>query len=192
MATPSDFAQRLASRAQNLHDRFHLNHETDPPLAAQIKEFWDDVGVAFPGVQEPWSAVFVSSCVKRAGATSTEFEFSPQHSVFVHRAIMNSIAGTGVFRGKPISDYAPAVGDIIQNNRSGNHFNFEFARTHGDYASHSTIVVARGGDSAGEFVMTIGGNEGDSIRMKRIALNADGLIQQRAVSPFICVIQDLK
>jgi hypothetical protein len=192
MATPSTFAQKLASRAQNLHDTFHLNHETDPPLAAQIKQFWGDVGVPFPGVHEPWSAVFVSSSVKRAGATSKEFAFSPQHSVFVHRAIQNDIAGIGVFRGKRISDYSPAVGDIIQNNRSGNHFDFDFARTHGDYVSHSAIVVARGNDGAGEFVMTIGGNEGDSIRMKRIALSADGLIQQRAVSPFICVIQDLK
>lgn len=192
MATPSPFAQNLANRAQNLHDTFHLNHETDPSLSAQIKEFWDDVGVPFPGVQEPWSAVFVSSCVKRAGATSKEFQFSPQHSVFVHRAIADNIAGIGVFRGKRISDYAPAVGDIIHNNRSGNHFDFDFARTHADYASHSAIVVARGSDKAGEFVMTIGGNEGDSIRMKRIALSADGLIQQRSISPFICVIQDLK
>jgi len=192
MATSSIFAQKLAARAQDLHDRFHLKHETDRPLAAQIKEFWGDVGVPFPGVQEPWSAVFVSSCVKRAGATSTEFSFSPQHSVFVHRAILNDLAGTGVFRGKPISGHAPVVGDIIQNNRSGNHFTFEFARTHSDYASHSAIVVARGNDSAGEFVMTIGGNEGDSIRMKRIELNADGMILQRDVSPFMCVIQDLK
>jgi hypothetical protein len=150
------------------------------------------VGEAFPGVSTPWSAVFVSSCVKHAGATPAEFQFSPEHSVFVHRAIANAEANTGVFRGRRITEYAPQVGDVIQNNRLGHQFDFDFARTHVDYPSHSAIVVSRGADANGEFCTTIGGNEGDSIRMKNIRLSDHGFIQQRPVSPFICIIQDLK
>jgi len=40
--------------------------------------------------------------------------------------------------------------------------------------------------------LTIGGNESDSIRSKIVRLNNKGLIKQRDISPFICVIEDLK
>jgi len=40
--------------------------------------------------------------------------------------------------------------------------------------------------------MTIGGNESDSIRQMPIRLNSKGLIVQRKVNPYICVIRDLK
>ena len=82
MASP--FALKLAGIAQDLHDRFHLIDEHDPPLANQIKKFWTSLGLTFPGVDTAWSAVFVSSCVKQAGATKTEFNFNPAHSQFVH------------------------------------------------------------------------------------------------------------
>ena len=54
------------------------------------------------------------------------------------------------------------------------------------------IVVETGHDSTGRFAVTVGGNESDSIRRKRVALNDDGLIIQRVNSPYICVIQNLK
>ena len=84
------------------------------------------------------------------------------------------------------------IGDIIHNNRDGNTHNFAFAASHDDYPSHSAIVVETGHDHSGRFAVTIGGNESDSIRRKRVALDDDGLIIQRANSPFICVIQNLK
>ena len=62
--------------------------------------------------------------VRRAGATSAEFKFAAAHSRFVHAAIKNADSDTGVFRGFPVTDYAPRVGDIIQNNRNGNNFTF--------------------------------------------------------------------
>jgi hypothetical protein len=37
-----------------------------------------------------------------------------------------------------------------------------------------------------------GGNESDSIRRKRVALNASGKVIQRDLNPYICVIEDLK
>jgi hypothetical protein len=189
---PSEFARTLAGIADDLHDRFHTIDENDPPLSDEIETFWKILGPDFPGVETPWSAVFVSFCVKTAGATAAEFKFSAQHSVFVHRAIQNALAGTGVFRGVRITEDAVRVGDILQNNREGNRFDFDFARTHDDYKSHSRIIVSRGEDSMGKFAMAVGGNESDSIRRTRVLLNSDGSVRQRTTSPFICLIKDLK
>ena len=187
----STYTLKLAGIAQDLHDRFHLQHETDPELTKEIKSFWKDVGDPFPGVSTPWSAVFISACVKRAGAKSSEFDFSPAHAVFVNKAIKNAIAGIGVFHGRKITEHPPQIGDIIQNNRGGNTFDFDHARKRSDYASHSAIVVETGMDSGGGFALTIGGNEGDSIRQTVVRLDKDGLIKQVG-SRFICVIQTLK
>jgi hypothetical protein len=130
--------------------------------------------------------------VKTAGATAAEFEFSAAHSVFVHKAIQNALDGTGVFRAVRITEDAVRVGDILQNNRDGQHFDYDFAKENAHYTSHSTIVVSRGEDSMGKFAMVVGGNESDSIRRTRVPLNSDGSVRQRDPSPFICLIKDLK
>ncbi len=189
---PSEFARKLAGIANDLHDRFHTFDENHPPLLDQIRIMWETLGMDFPGPGIPWSAVFVSFCVKTAGATADEFTFSAAHSVFVHKAIQNALAEMGVFRGVKITEDAVRVGDILQNNRSGNHFDFDFARTHEHYESHSRIIVARGEDSFGKFAMAVGGNESDSIRRTRLPLNSDGSIKQRDNSSYICLIKDLK
>ena len=191
-AAPSKFAKKLASTAQGQFDQFHLIDENDPPLSGQIKKYWTTLGLDFPGVEEPWSAVFVSFCVKTAGASAAEFKFAAAHSVFVHKAIQNASRGTGVFRGVKITDQPVAVGDIVQNNRQGNDFDFNFAKANTDYKSHSAIVISVGEDARGKFAFTIGGNESDSIRMKRVTLNPDGTIKQRSTSSYICLVKNLK
>jgi hypothetical protein len=190
MATP--FTLKLAGIAQDLHDRFHLMTENDPPLAKQIEKFWTGIDLKFPGVSTAWSAVFVSSCIKQAGATAAEFKFDSAHSQFVNVAIRNGLANTGVFRGRKITDHAPAIGDLIHMNRGGSKHDFDFARTRKSYESHSAIVVEVGVDSGGHFALTIGGNESDSIRSTLVRLDSKGLIKQRDRNPYICVIEDLK
>jgi hypothetical protein len=194
-AAPSAFALRLATVAQTQHDKFHLVNEADPQLCGEIRRWTVEIGGAFVSCtsnDQPWSAVFVSWCVKEAGATTAEFKFSKQHSVFVQKAIQNAINNTGVFRGREITAHTPNVGDIIQANRGGTTFDFEHARTHSNYPSHSVIVVALGQDAQGRFALCIGGNESDSIRQTRVPLTPDGFIRQRGRNPFICIIQDLK
>ncbi|MCD9185489.1 MAG: DUF2272 domain-containing protein [Pyrinomonadaceae bacterium] len=189
---PAAFALKLASIAQEQHNMFHMMDETEPPLCAQIKKYWQGIAPFVSCSTVPWSAVFVSFCVKKAGAAAAEFKFSAQHSVFVHQAIKNATNNTGVFRGVDITKDKPAVGDIIQNNRNGETFNFQFAKNNADYASHSAIVVETGVDSEGGFALTIGGNEGDSIRRKIVRLDAQGFIKQRTANPFISLIKNLK
>ncbi len=187
----SSFAKKLAATAQNQYDLYHFDSENDPGLAKQIEKYWTDLGLKFPGVDEAWSAVFISWCVKQAGATKAEFNFNPQHSQFVYTAIQNALNNVGVFRAFAIDDYAPSIGDIIQNNRGGNDFDYDYAKTHKSYISHSAIVVETGTDFKGGYATTIGGNESDSIRMKLVRLNNKGKIVQRDNSPYICVIQNL-
>lgn len=194
---PTPFAQELAAITRAQFDRFHQQHEADSELFNAIKKWNRDLRLDddFDPIHQPWSALFVSWCVFAAGATKDEFKFALAHSQFAHQAIKNADNEAGVFRGFPINRVAPQLGDILQHNRGGNTFNFEFARTHRSYISHSAIVVDDDphlADEQGRFLFVVGGNEGDSVRMTKVRVTEAGAIKPRANSPFICVIQDLK
>lgn len=188
----SQYADAVSKLALDQYDSYHQYPETQDPLSNQIQRYWDYLGFGFPGVQTPWSAVFISWIMRTAGASIGEFKTSSAHSRFVYWAIKNKKNKTGLFHGYPLNEYPPDVGDIIQNNRGGQNLTFTFAEAHEAYESHSAIVVERGSDSHGEFAITIGGNEGDSIGKRRIALDGNGYIIQRAINPYICVIRNLK
>ncbi|WP_428328258.1 DUF2272 domain-containing protein [Mucilaginibacter sp.] len=190
METP--YVQALVKLANSQYLTYKDHVETDPVLSAQIKVYWDDLGFPFPGVQTAWSAVFVSWCIKTTGATRAEFHFSDAHSEFVFFAIKNRKAGIGVFQAYDFNEVVPELGDILQNNRNGNKYNYAYASAHSEYLSHSAIVVKKGADAQGPYLITVGGNESNSIRTKRIALSADGKILPRVDSPFISLIKDSK
>jgi hypothetical protein len=180
--------------------RFGGINEGDQPLRGRIADYYEAGGGSRgldPTLDEnAWSAAFVSFCVKQSGATSDQFEFSLSHSVFVHAAIANADAGRGVFRGHPITAYAPKLGDIIHHNRSGGTLSFEFARAHSGYPSHSAIVVDFQLRNGVRHAVTIGGNEfltggTGTVGMKFFPLDANGLLDQEAIGPkLICVIEN--
>jgi hypothetical protein len=184
------FQKKLAGVAQQQFTKYRFKRENQEPLATQIEAYWTDIGLNFASVAEPWSAVFVSWCVKRAGATAAQFVFAAAHAKFVYAAIANADNESGVFRGRDVAKYAPKVGDILQNNRSGNHFDFVFASTHKAYESHSAIVIEVGADSAGRYLRTIGGNESDSVGMKEVRLTPSGLVKNTD-GLYISVIETL-
>ncbi|MFN2622377.1 MAG: DUF2272 domain-containing protein [Chthoniobacterales bacterium] len=189
-AAAGGFAARLAASAENELALVGQTHESAPPLRQRIETYWRDLGLDFPGVSTAWSAVFVSWNVKKAGATNANFSFSSRHSQFVHDAIVGKNA-PAAFVGHPVDAYAPKVGDIIQNNRSGNTFAFDFARTHSEYESHSAIVVEVGAAMGGKrFAITIGGNEDDGVRRRRIDLDSNGKIVSSSPTHYICVLEN--
>ena len=189
----SAFAKRLASVAADQHSRFQFMNEADPLLCKQIRAWTEDIGFTFTSCTAvPWSAAFISWCVKRAGASKEEFKFAMAHSVFVHQAIKNATKGEGVFHGVAISEEPPEVGDIIQHNRGGASFDFAFAKTHSSYQSHSVVVIEQGTDSAGRFAFCIGGNESDSVRRSTVRLDAKGLIKPRPGNSFIALVKTRK
>lgn len=189
---PSAFAKKLALRASDQYERYHLYEETASPLKEQIEVYWKDLNMAFPGVEVPWSAVFISWLVRTAGAAPAEFRVSNGHSRYVHWAIKNRENQTGLFRAYPVTEYGPQVGDIVHHNRNGLRLTYGFAAAHESYDSHAVVVVERGSDAGGEYAIAVGGNESHTVGRKRIALDAGGYIAQRSVNPYICVIQNLK
>ncbi|HEX8019438.1 DUF2272 domain-containing protein [Mucilaginibacter sp.] len=190
---PTSYVTSLIKIATEQFSQYKNHVETDNVLGPQIKHYWQSLGFGFQSVEVAWSAVFVSWCVKEAGAKSTEFKFSAAHWEFAKKAIANRKDNTGVFRAFDFNEVEPELGDIIQNNRNNNKIDYARAATTTEgYPSHSAIVVAKGVDKDGPFVTTIGGNESNSVRAKRIGLDANGKIVQRKKDPFICVIKDLK
>ena len=61
-----------------------------------------------------------------------------------------------------VAQYAPKIGDILQNNRGHGTYTFQYAATHRSYPSHCAIVMEVGVDSKGNYLQTIGGNEPES------------------------------
>lgn len=190
MAT--DYVKRLVTILEEQYNNFHLDSESDVGLSKQIKKYWIELGLSFPGVTTAWSAIFISWCIKKAGATKNEFLFNAAHAKFVNVAIQNMLENKGVFRAFPYQDIEPNLGDIIQNNRGNNIYDFQFARANNAYESHSAIVVEKGTDSKGNYVLTIGGNESDSIRRKIIRLDDKWRIIKRKINPYISIVQNLK
>jgi hypothetical protein len=167
----SQFASDLANVAISQHASSGFSTSTTLDLVARSS-----------GSGMKRSAVFVSWCVKQAGATTDDFKFAGAHSVFIHDAINRPRA----LKGIDIKDDGPEIGDILQNNRGGTDHDFEFAKKHANYTSHSAIVVEVGQDTDGRYALTIGGNEGDAIRMKRAALKSNGRIRQKEINSYIC------
>ena len=60
-----------------------------------------------------------------------------------------------------VAQYAPKIGDILQNNRGHGTYTFQYAATHRSYPSHCAIVMEVGVDSKGNYLQTNGGNESD-------------------------------
>lgn len=178
MQSPTTFQKRLASIVQQEHAKYALMRESEPPLAAQIKRYWSDLGFKFKDVGVAWSAVFVSWCVKAAGATKQQFRFATMHSEFVYRAIKDLGDPDALFLGRQVDMYAPKIGDILQNNRDPKKkFDYAFARANQYYSSHSAVVFEVGVDTKGRYLRTIGGNESDSVGMKEVRLDANGVVK---------------
>lgn len=186
------FAKELVRLALVEFNRYSRVKEYESPLSSQIRRYWTDLGFNFESTSVPWSAVFISWLVKKAGATSSEFKFSAAHSGFVYHAIKENGLPRPAFIGRPVADYVPKIGDIIHNNRGGRSYDFEYAASHWQYKSHSAIVVELGSDRLGRYALTVGGNESDSVRKNRVALNANGTIRQLNYNPYIAVLENVK
>lgn len=192
LPAPSAFAAKLAGIAESEYKNYHGIDEGDSPLKERIKHYYATLNFHFESVEVPWSAAFISFCVHEAGASAQEFLFNLQHSQFVFKAIQNATNKTGVFRAYDFRTQSVRVGDILHNNQPGGTYDFDHAKHHTSYSSHSAIVISRGVDSTGKFAYVVGGNEGNSVGKHRITLNNDGTAKQRTKETFISIIKNLK
>lgn len=194
MLTSVPYIQKLVNVALAEYEAFHELDENDEALRSRIRLYCHDLGIPEPDdiSQFAWSATFISWCAKAAGATAAEFRFSATHAVFVRKFIENADHSAGLFRARRVDAYKPKIGDIIHRNRNGGRITYEQARHSSDYVSHAAIVVDLVEHDGARFAMTIGGNEGNSIRRQRVALTTDGHLRQSEQNPYICVIENLK
>ncbi|MEH7906244.1 DUF2272 domain-containing protein [Rhizobium laguerreae] len=191
----------IVSIAKAEFDRFNGIDEGDEPLRGHIADYYEAGGGSRnlnPTLNDnAWSAAFVSFCVKKSGATPQQFKFNLSHSVFVHAAIANGDAHTGVFRGHRITEYAPRLGDLIHHNRDGATLSFDFAKRNTGYPSHSAIVVGFETRNGVRHAVTIGGNEAipqgtGTVGKKFFALDVNGFLDQSEIrSKLICVVENV-
>lgn len=163
-------------------EKGQANEKADPYYLF-IRQMWAAIGEPFDGRsvdangdEVAWSAAFISWVVRQAGPAYANFQFSARHSVFVNNAIKARVTQRldKPFWGFRISEAKPELGDIIQRNRGGNSFSFDFAENHSQYISHSDIVV----QVSPHVVRVVGGNVGNTVRLgdgpQEYTLDANG------------------
>lgn len=162
-------------------------NEKQSPYYRYVREMWAAIGEPYDGRSKypngkdvPWSAAFISWVVRQAGKKYENFRFDASHSVFVNNAIKARYIQQ---KNKPFWGYAfneqrPALGDIIQRNREGNKYTFDYAENHTGYDSHSDIVV----EARDRVVRVMGGNVGDTVSygvgLQEYELDDNGLIKE--------------
>jgi|GEM_PF-5407468 len=142
----------------------------------RIGTYWLD-GVHLPNIDGrdhdvPWSAAFISWTMRIAGADQ-RFHYSAQHSVYIYQAIRDFLqkrdsAGYWCWR---LNELKPSPGDVICWSREpGIDYDHQNG---GDYKGHCDVIVEVNGSE----VQVIGGNVGDSVTKRPIALDAAGFIK---------------
>lgn len=119
----------------------------------------------------PWSAAFISWVMKSAGA-GDRFRYSTQHSVYISQAVRDRLAGRDAagYWGCRLNEARPVVGDLICWSRQpGIDYDHQNG---GNYASHSDLVTSVDNGQ----ITVIGGNFGDSVTERPLALDAAGYL----------------
>jgi hypothetical protein len=189
---PTEFRLKLIEAAAQECSDLVGTSRGDPRLRQRIRSYYEKLSLPVPTNVDKahYSAVFISWCMRKAGATAEEFPTTEAHSEYVCRAIEAEPGAP--FRAHRIEDYAPAPGDIVHFNRDGRRITFERAQE-GHYKSESGIVLEMGRNSEGRHAtLTVGNDPAGTVARHQIGLTESGLIRQREVDPIICVIEVAK
>ncbi|MCZ2223928.1 MAG: DUF2272 domain-containing protein [Chitinophagales bacterium] len=169
----------------------HPINRTERDLSAveKIKSYWSSLNF-FPSTKQiksfywqeahPWSAVFISWCMKKAGYESC-FLYSINHAKYILWANDNKINQQykNPFWAYNINDKEaayPASGDLLCKNREGKEFSLN--TIHKKSISHCDIVFEV--DKANGIVVTIGGNVADKVNKRWVFLDENGFIDTNA------------
>jgi hypothetical protein len=119
-----------------------------------------------------WSATFISWIMRSAGA-GDRFRYSTQHSVYISQGIRDFLskreaAGYWTVRLKAAR---PKVGDLVCWSREAG-VDYDHQKG-GSYKGHSDLVV----EVMLDRVLVIGGNVGDSVTQRPLALDGSGFLE---------------
>lgn len=178
---------RRPGRLQVVH---HGSKEQDADTVGIVGQYWQNIGLNYDGndTEQYWSAAFISYVMAQAGVPEADFPRSRRHMTWIHHAIRNKldrVAGAKLI-GHQVTDHAPREGDLVCYTRSG-WLDYAAAARQARGASHSDIVVYAWGSEIG----VIGGNVRDSVTLKRLPVDGDGLIADRSTGhDWFCVIEN--
>lgn len=134
----------------------------------------------------PWSAVFISWIMKKAGA-GTQFKYHPRHSVYIRDAIQkrknNDI--NAAFKGYRLDEVSPKIGDLVCASRAADAGRVGYDTTT-DYASHCDVVVA----VRSQEIDVIGGNVSNSVTKIALKTDTQGKLTDTS-RPWFVVIKNL-
>jgi hypothetical protein len=190
MAGPTLFKTELVRLARRESESLPGRCRGDKELEDRIEFYGRSIGIAdITSFREHYSAVFISWCMRTAGATEAEFPSQLSHSKYARFALRNAEIEQGVFRARRIETYAPEPGDIVHVNRDNGKVNFDRIRV-GGYFSESGIIVDI---VPGKGLVVMGNQEPcGNVGIEELALTDSGLLIQRGRNPFIAVIEVLK
>ncbi len=135
--------------------------ECDPAMRARLTTYWSAAGLPYQNCTKvPWSAAFISYVTGLSAAGHWKYINDAYHSK------------NGWTFHRP-SEYTPQVGDLVCGSRSGGKFN-----PNTNYKSHCDIVHSINGNT----VTTIGGNVGDTVRLKHFKLNNGKLTSKKLIA----------
>lgn len=156
--------------------RFGDGREDLPPFAGFIGEMWRAIGLDLDGTNRdiPWSAAFISFVVRNA--RYRRFRFSPSHSKYIHDGIVKRTAGDerAPFWAHRLTERRPQLGDLTCQWRV-TPVDFDMASREDAFKSHCDIVV----QVKQATIRVIGGNVGDSVKLKTFPLDANGFLKRK-------------
>lgn len=192
MAGPTPFKAELAKVARRENESLGALRRGDQALEERILFYCHEVGIsATPDVKAHYSAVFISWCMRAAGASKMDFPATSGHWEYARRALRNAEHEQGPFRARQLESYAPKPGDVIHVNRDDGKVNYDQVRNGAcSYKAESGIVVDI---QPGEALIVMGNQEpAGTVGTEKLALAVSGLLVRRTSNPFICVIEVLK
>lgn len=163
--------------------------ERDSVAIDVLKSYWTSVGATHnrnklsdSTWQEsyPWSGVFISWVMKKAGA-GAKFKYTARHAEYIVWARENARTGkkNSLFYAYDIKDKRaawPEPGDLICKNRDGKYYSLSGIKE--GCIAHSDIVVEV--DRQNRTITTIGGNINNTVHKRVIKLNENGFIDRKA------------
>jgi hypothetical protein len=192
MAGSTVFKAELVNVARHENELLGSFSRGDKDLEQRVEFYCETVGIAATApVKAHYSAVFISWCMRTAGASEADFPAVAGHWQYATWALRNGEKGHGFFQARPVESYAPQLGDIIHVNRDGGIVDFERIRNGPlPYGAESGIVV----EIAHGDALIVMGNQGlrGNVGIEKLALAESGMLVQRAKDPFICLIEVLK
>ena len=199
----SNFTDALVVACHAEHTRFDGGklEEGDAKVFRRVGEYWKAIPIQ--GIDgrtkvkdkkgdlfnPAWSSAFISFIARTSGAGSA-FHYSEAHCHYVERARQAALSASPLAAYYAVDPYSavPGIGDIICAGRDyAKGLSFKQAalayKADSFYPSHSDFVIEVNRDQ--RYVLTMGGNVGNSVQTKRLTIAPNGRLLDVTVGPTV-------